>query len=71
MDPNNINKPIFFTQGGGLVEEVVVGEVYRFVEAPPSCPMFQIGDTMPAEWGIMPANVAARRLMEDDYANGR
>jgi len=66
FDPNTTCRPIFGTQGGGLVEEVVKGEMYRFVEAPPDCPMFQIGDTMPIEWSIVPANAAAWRLLDED-----
>lgn len=66
--------PIWGTQGGGLVREV--NGVYVFVIAPPNCPGLGVGDTMPDEWGITPANEAAhdevrwtdedRRVFEED-----
>mgnify|MGYP007077527449 CR=1 FL=1 len=48
--------PVWGTQGGGLVREV--GSVYIFVEKP-DCPGLDVGDTMPEEWGITPANDVA------------
>jgi hypothetical protein len=53
--------PVWGTQGGGLVREVGFNH-YVFV-VKPDCPGLDVGDDMPQEWGIIPANAAAR---EDD-----
>ncbi len=59
--------PVFGTQGGGLVREVSQNPfVYGFVEAPEGCPSLQVGDTMPSEWDIAPANQAARDLLYEE-----
>ena len=58
------NFPVFATQGGGLVREV--GEVCIFVEAPPEGVGLTVGDIMPKEWGIVAANDAARRQLDDE-----
>lgn len=49
----NFNFPVWGTQGGGLVREV--NGTYIFVTKP-DCPGLDVGDEMPAEWGIAPAN---------------
>ena len=48
--------PVYGTQGGGLVREV--GGIFIFVEKP-DCPGLDVGDKMPGEWGIAPANQLA------------
>ena len=45
--------PVWGTQGGGLVRQV--RDRYIFVEKP-NCPSLDIGDEMPGEWGLIPAN---------------
>ena len=55
--------PVWGTQGGGLVREV--NGAYVFVEQP-DCPSLDVGDTMPDEWGIVPANQRARNEMDQD-----
>ena len=52
--------PVWGTQGGGLVKRS--GGQYIFVEKP-DCPGLDVGDTMPDEWGIIPANQEARDEM--------
>ena len=59
----NYNFPVFHTQGGGLVRQTA-GDGYTFVEAPDRCLNLDVGDPMPAEWGLAPANQAASDLME-------
>ncbi len=49
--------PVWVTQGGGLVREIA--EKYYFVEKP-DCPGLDVGDEMPGEWGVFPANDLAR-----------
>ena len=51
------NFPVWGTQGGGLVREV--GNTYFFVTKP-DCPGLDVGDDMPEEWGVVPANELAR-----------
>lgn len=65
LNPEQYAKPVFLSQGLALVEEVVPGQVYIFLEPVPSCG-FEVGDTMPIEWDVVPANAAARRLVEDE-----
>lgn len=55
--------PVWGTQGGGLVREVK--GTYIFVEKP-DCPGLDVGDDMPEEWGIIPANARARNTMPDN-----
>ena len=58
---------VWGTQGGGLVREVQ--GIYIFIEKP-DCPGLDVGDEMPSEWGIAPANQLAREEMEwTDPAN--
>ena len=57
------NYPVFGTQGGGLVREVNKSPfTYVFVEKP-DCSGLDVGDMMPKEWDIIPANQAARDLI--------
>jgi hypothetical protein len=56
--------PVYGTQGGGLVREGPNG-TYIFVEKP-SDPSLNVGDTMPAEWGIIPAKEMAREETDRD-----
>lgn len=65
LDPERFDKPVFLCQGLALVEEVIPGKIYLFLEPVPSCG-FDIGDTMPEEWSIIPANRAARELLHED-----
>ena len=55
--------PVWATQGGGLVREV--GEKYIFVERP-NCPGLDVGDEIPEEWGVIPANERARKQLEEE-----
>lgn len=68
-DEKSYDFPVFGTQGGGLVREVraASGYEYYFVEAPKQCPMFRVGDRMPEEWGVTPANSAAELSVEEDF----
>lgn len=62
----NYNYPVFATQGGGLVREVSQNPfTYIFVEKP-GCPGLDVGDTMPKEWDIVPANQSARDLLSEE-----
>ena len=57
------NYPVFGTQGGGLVREVSQSPfIYVFVEKPDHHGL-DVGDTMPNEWDIIPANQAAIDLI--------
>ena len=58
------NYAVWGTQGGGLAREVRRG-VYIFVTKP-NCPGFDVGDEVPAEWGLTPANEIARQEMGDE-----
>ena len=59
------NFPVYGTQGGGLVREVSKNPFkYIFVEKP-DCPGLDVGDFMPEEWDLIPANQEAR-----DEVNG-
>ncbi len=57
---------VWGTQGGGLVREV--NGTFVFVEKP-DCPGLDVGDEMPEEWGIIPANEQAQaEMIPDDQA---
>lgn len=60
---------VWSTQGGGLVRWV--NGTYIFVEKP-DCPGLDVGDEMPEEWGVIPANDSARQDMEeaDEFNRG-
>lgn len=66
-DQKTYNFPVFGTQGGGLVRELKTqkGYKYIFVEAP-DCPGLGVGDFMPEEWDIIPANRQAREAISDE-----
>jgi hypothetical protein len=54
--------PVFGTQGGGLARQIGrTGQTFIFVEAP-DCPGLDVGDTVPQEWGLAPANQPALAL---------
>lgn len=55
-------QPAWLTQGGGLAVTDATGTCV-FVEAP-ACPGFNVGDAVPSDWGLAPANDAAYRAME-------
>lgn len=52
--------PVWATQGGGLVREV--NSTYIFVESP-HVPGLDVGDEMPKQWGLIPANDEAMEEM--------
>lgn len=58
--------PVFYTQGGGLVREIKTngGFLYIFVEAPREYMGLQVGDVMPQEWDLIPANDLARSVLK-------
>lgn len=53
--------PVWGTQGGGLVREVNGQHVFV---TKPDCVAYNVGDTMPPEWGLIPANAAARDVVD-------
>jgi len=57
------NFPVYGTQGGGLAKEEY--GVFVFIEAP-DCPGLAIGDKVPDEWDLAPANAKARAKSEQD-----
>jgi hypothetical protein len=59
--------PVFGTQGGGLVRWV--NGQYEFVEVPDWITGAKVGDPMPEEWGVIPANNSAQRQVEQDWWN--
>jgi len=68
MAVRDYNFPVYYTQGGGLVREVEVADEcyeYVFVEAPPSEFGLVVGDFMPKEWDIIPANEPARKQLDE------
>ncbi|MDO8472050.1 MAG: hypothetical protein Q7S64_02820 [bacterium] len=58
--------PVWGTQGGGLVRRS--GDQYVFVEAPRDVPSLDVGDLMPSEWGVIPANDLAAEELEEEEA---
>jgi hypothetical protein len=58
--------PVYGTQGGGLVRRV--GNQCIFVEKP-DCPGLDVGDTMPTDWDIIPANQLARNVIDNDLTD--
>jgi hypothetical protein len=52
---------VYGTQGGGLARRI--GDTYIFVTMP-DCPGLDVGDEVPKEWDLQPANQLA--LEEDD-----
>lgn len=63
IDPKQCNYPVFGTQGGGLAREV--NGTYIFI-TDPGCPGLQVGDEVPMEWDIAPANQLARNSVLDE-----
>lgn len=59
----NYNFPVYYTQGGGLVRSIE--NCYIFIEKP-NCPGLDIGDIMPEQWGIVPANSVAMAELDLD-----
>ncbi len=55
---------VWGTQGGGLVR--LINNHYVFVEKP-DCPGLDVGDELPREWDIAPANQYAHDADNDDY----
>ncbi len=53
---------VWYTQGGGLVRRV--GGQHIFVEKPHPSVGLDVGDDMPEEWGLAPANDIAMQEME-------
>jgi len=69
LQPKEYNFPVWGTQGGGLVREVSHNPYrYVFVEAPPQGMGLGVGDFMPEEWDIIPANRQAREAIEEEYS---
>lgn len=60
--PKEYGFPVYGTQGGGLAQRS--GNDYYFVEAPGHSGLNN-GDKVPSEWGIVPANAAARQDDDD------
>ena len=67
------NFPVFGTQGGGLVREIKTdkGYGYIFVEAPPEGMGLGVGDFMPEQWDIIPANRQAREVISEEVTPHR
>jgi hypothetical protein len=59
---------VWHTQGGGLVRRA--GDYYVFVEAPDPSTHLKVGDTMPDEWGLAPANDLAVQEMTEAEGTG-
>ncbi len=64
MLTSEYNFPVYGTQGGGLVEEVAP-DLYVFVVAPEAGMGLGVGDYMPKEWGVAPANQLARDVISN------
>lgn len=66
MSEKVYNFPVFATQGGGLVREVGKNPYkYVFVEKP-DCPGLEVGDYMPEQWDLIPANQHAREVLDQE-----
>jgi len=63
MSKRQYNYPVWGTQGGGLVCDV--GGKLIFVEKP-DCPGLDVGDEMPAQWSLIPANQLAMEKMDQE-----
>lgn len=62
LSEREYNFAVWGTQGGGLVRWV--NGAYIFVEKP-DCLGLDVGNEMPEEWGVIPANEHARQAMDD------
>lgn len=60
----NYGYPVWATQGGGLVRES--GSGFVFIEKP-DCLGLDVGDTMPDEWGLVPANDLASTETDEEW----
>ena len=60
MADRDYNFPVWGTQGGGLAREA--NGKYIFVTKP-DCPGLDVGDEVPQEWDLQPANELARNQM--------
>jgi hypothetical protein len=59
------NFPVYGTQGGGLAREV--NGTYIFI-TDPDCPGLAVGDEVPKEWDIQPANdLASHASLEERF----
>ena len=69
MTAEQYNFPVYGTQGGGLARDV--NGILVFVEKPDGCPELGVGDEVPCEWDIQPANRLAREeaFDQDDELN--
>ncbi len=65
------NFPVFATQGGGLARQVGDSDTFIFVEAS-DCPGLGVGDFVPKEWDLIPANRAASEdeAAKENYGGG-
>jgi hypothetical protein len=59
-----MSNPVYGTQGGGIAERI--GDNYYFVEAPNACFGLEVGDKVPEQWDIQPANSKATRNEEEE-----
>ncbi len=62
IDPKTYPEALWGTQGGGLARQVGTGNHYVFVEAPGHSGL-NVGDAVPGDWDIQPANQLAREQM--------
>ncbi len=70
--PSDYPFPVFHTQGGGLAKRSDPGShSHSFVQAPDSSTGLGVGDLVPAEWDLVPANEIAKneRNQEDRDIN--
>ena len=58
--------PVYRTQGGGLVKEVDGKLVWVETPNSPAFAYMNVGDEMPEDWDITPANELARKELIDD-----
>jgi hypothetical protein len=58
MSTEGYKFPVYGTQGGGIAR--FVGEKLIFVEAPKQSTGLTVGDEVPEQWDIQPANELAR-----------
>lgn len=57
--PETYNFAVYYTQGGGLARLSGQSDTYVFVEAPSPEMGLGVGDFVPREWGLAPANLLA------------
>ncbi len=67
----NYDFPVFATQGGGLARRLDKSETFVFVESPEDFPELKEGDSVPAEWDLVPVNAEAQQLVsKDQFGDG-